>query len=220
MVLLLGTTLGVSLRQVNVMLAAAGHDPVFDGTDDELPPVVIDALDLIKEHHEPFPVFVIDRTYRVRDLNRGALAVLRSILGAGGLERSLADAPPNLALLAFDPTGAQPAVANFDEVGRDLLWRIQREVLQDPDDSELGELLERLLAMPTVDPEWRRVDLSVPSDPALVVRLRHAGGELGFLVAVTAFQAPQNVAVEELRIETWFPADPSTAEACRVLAAT
>lgn len=82
------------------------------------------------------------------------------------------------------------------------------------------ELLERLLAMPTVDPEWRRVDLSIPSDPALVVRLRHSGGELGFLVAVTTFQAPQNVAIEELRIETWFPADASTAEACEVFAAT
>jgi len=34
---------------------------------------------------------------------------------------------------------------------------------------------------------------------------------------VTAFQAPQNVAVEHLRIETWFPYDDATAAGCRLL---
>ena len=34
---------------------------------------------------------------------------------------------------------------------------------------------------------------------------------------ITAFQAPQNVAVEQLRIETWFPYDAATTEACRAL---
>lgn len=39
----------------------------------------------------------------------------------------------NLARLMFDPNGAQPFLANFDVVRRQLLWRIQREVLSDPD---------------------------------------------------------------------------------------
>ena len=72
--------------------------------------------------------------------------------------------------------------------------------------------------MPTVDPDWRRVDLSVPSDPALVLHLRAEGLDLRFLTMITAFQAPQNVAVEHLRIETWFPYDDATAEACAALA--
>ncbi len=226
MVLQLATALGIPLRQVNAMLRAAGHEPVYDESEAALPPSVLDALDLLKEHHEPFPLVVVDRTYAVLDLNRGALAVLAAVLGApppgaGTVAGPIDALGLNLARLTFDPTGAQPHLANFDEVGRELLWRIQREVLAAPDDGELRDLLDELLAMPTVDPDWRRVDLSVPSDPALVLHLRNEDADLDlrFLTMVTAFQAPQNVAVEHLRIETWFPYDEATASACRDLAA-
>jgi hypothetical protein len=121
----------------------------------------------------------------------------------------------NLARLTFGD--ARPYLVNFDEVGRALLWRIQREVLADPGDSELRELLDELLALPSVDPAWRQVDLSIPSDPALVVHLRHGDLDLRFLTMVTAFQAPQNVAVEELRIELWLTVDDATAATMRAL---
>ena len=57
----------------------------------------------------------------------------------------------------------------------------------------------------------------MPSDPALVLHLRRDGLDLRFLTTVTAFQAPQNVAVEHLRIEQWFPYDEATAAACRAM---
>ncbi len=226
MVLRLATTLGVPLRQVNAMLRSAGHEPVYDESDDVLPPAVADALALLKAHHEPYPLIVVDRAYRVRDLNQGATRLLGALLGTSSTEPGPAELGPgtidglglNLARLTFDPDGAQPLLANFDQVGRELLWRIQREVLADPDDGEMHELLDELLAMPTVDPDWRRVDLSVPSDPALVLHLRAGGLDLRFLTMITAFQAPQNVAIEHLRIETWFPYDSATAEACAGLA--
>lgn len=225
MVLLLGNTLGMPLRQINAMLRAAGHDPVYDEADDSLTEPVVVALDLLKAHHEPFPLVVVDRAYEVRDLNRAAVAVLTALLGAdpgvvAGDGDAAAHLGSNLARLTFDPAGAQPVIVNFDEVGRQLLWRIQREVLADPDDGELRDLLDELLSFPTVAPDWRRVDLSVPSDPALVLHLRRGDVELRFLTTVTAFQAPQNVAVEQLRIESWFPVDGVTEAACRALAAS
>lgn len=224
MVVQLGSALGVPLRHVNAMLRAAGHAAVYEESDGGLPSTVAEALELLKAHHEPFPLVVVDRTYRVRDLNRGAAALFTAVLGlpptAEAVEPSAVEALGlNLARLTFDPAGAQPHLANFDDVGRQLLWRIQREVLADPDDGEMQQLLDELLAMPTVDPHWRQVDLRVPSDPALVLHLRHEALELRFLTTVTAFQAPQNVAVEHLRIETWFPCDAATAEACRAIAA-
>lgn len=222
MVVQLATSLAVPLRQVNAMLRAAGHEAIYDESPDALSAPVIDALALLKAHHEPFPLVIVDRTYRVLDLNRGALGVLGAILGLGAAEgpnaaSDVAALGLNLARLTFDPNGAQPHLANFDEVGRQLLWRIQREALDDPDDGEMQELLDELLAMPTVDPDWRHVDLVEPSDPALVLHLRGNGLDLRFLTMITAFQAPQNVAVEHLRIETWFPYDDPTAEACREL---
>ncbi len=224
MVVQLATWLGVPLRQVNAMLRAAGHDPVYDESDDALPAAMNEALTLLKEHHEPFPVIFVDRRYQVRDLNRGASILLARMLG-----NELPDEPVdpgtiaalglNLAKLTFDPAGAQPLLVNFDEVGRQLLWRIQREALADPDDQAIRRLLDELLSMPTVDPGWRQVDLRVPSDPSLVLHLRKDDLDLRFLTMITAFQAPQNVAVDDLRIETWFPYDEPTAEACRMLSA-
>jgi transcriptional regulator with XRE-family HTH domain len=223
MVLQLATSLTLPLRQVNAMLRAAGHESVHDESPDALSAPVIDALALLKDHHKPFPLVIVDRTYRVLDLNRGAIGVLGAILGLGAPDdlpapADLAALGLNLARLTFDPNGAQPSLANFDEVGRQLLWRIQREALDDPDDGEMQALLDELLAMPTVDPDWRHVDLVEPSDPALVLHLRGNGLDLRFLTMITAFQAPQNVAVEHLRIETWFPYDEATADACREIA--
>lgn len=154
MVVCLASSLGVPLRQANAMLRAAGHEPVYEESDSTLPAAVIEALALLKAHHEPFPLLIVDRTYRVLDLDRGALAVLGAVLDdpvpdgqvdvSGGAAHGL-----NLARLTFDPDGAQPRLVNFDQVGRQLLWRIQREVLADPDDGEIRDLLDELLAMPT-----------------------------------------------------------------------
>jgi transcriptional regulator with XRE-family HTH domain len=236
MVLLLGATLGVPLAQVNAMLRAAGHDPAFDEPDDQaLPPSVAQAVELLKQHQEPYPLVVVDACYNVRDLNLGALRLFGLLLdgdtsggapvddGPGG-DATGGEAGPveqlNLARLCFDPDGAHPVIVNFDEVGRQLLWRIQREVLEQPDDGALRQLLDDLLAYATVADDWRQADLSVPSDPALVIHLRRHDLEFRFLTLVTAFQAPQNVAVEQLMIETWFPADQATVEAVAQLAST
>ncbi|UDY35834.1 helix-turn-helix transcriptional regulator [Dermatobacter hominis] len=223
MVLRLASTLGVPLRQVNTMLVAAGHSPVYDDAAAEMPETIRQAIDLLMAHHEPFPVVVIDRSYDVVDLNRSAIAVLGAVLGLAPTDVP-ADADGigslglNLMRLTFDPHGAQPWLVNFDEVGSQLLWRLQRESLAQPDDGELRALIDDILEMPTVAPDWRDVDLSTPAEPALVLHLQRGDIDLRFLTTVTSFQAPQNVDVEQLQIEHWFPTDELTAETCTALA--
>ncbi|MEM8933945.1 MAG: helix-turn-helix transcriptional regulator [Acidobacteriota bacterium] len=215
MVLRLAATLDVPLRHVNAMLQAAGHAPAYPESTPEqaLPDEIVEVLDRMKTHHEPFPLVVIDRRYDVLDLNVGAMALFGAMLG-----ESMPDPPLNLARLTFDPDGAQTALINFDEVGRMLLWRLQREVLAEPDDGPLRELLDEILAMPTVADDWRQTDLAAVSLPILPVHLRAGSQDLRFLTTVTAFQAPQAVVLDELRIETWFPLDDATADACRAMA--
>lgn len=220
MVLRLATALGVPLRHIDAMLRAAGHAAIYDEADGQLPAAAATALALLKEHHEPFPLLVVDRIYRLRDVNRGAIALFGAILGREVDAAAVVANGLNLARLTFDPNGAQPHLANFADVGRELLWRIQREVLANPDDGDLRNLLDDLLAMPTVDPDWRRADLAVPSDPALVVQVHTRDHEMRFVTTVTAFQAPQNLSVEQLRIETWLPYDDATSAACRALVAS
>ena len=218
MVLRLGATLGVPLRHVDAMLQAVGHDAVHGERGAALPASIQHSIDLLKEHQEPYPLLVMDRAYTVRDLNRGALVLLGSLMGDAETVRSSLHDGLNLARFTFDPAGAHPFVVNVDEVGRDLLWRLQRDVLADPDDDVLREVLDDVLSLPTVDPDWRAVDLSVPTDPALVVHLRAGEVDLRFITLVTAFQAPQNVEVENVMMEAWFPADEPTRELMVALA--
>jgi len=216
MVLRLGATLDVSLRHANEMLRAAGHEAVYPEPSIEqgLPDEVSHVLELMKAHHEPFPLLVMNRAYDLLDLNAGARALFHAAMPESGFASG---GPMNLARLTFDPAGAQAAIANFDEVGSALLWRIQREVLADPDDGPLRALLEDLLARPSVDEHWRDADLSVPSTPSVEVSLHVGDDVLHFMTMITALQAPQTVALDELRIETWFPTDATTTDACRHL---
>ena len=216
MVLRLATALDVPLRHANAMLRAAGQPPVYpEGAPGHaVPEEVMRPLQLMKDHHEPFPLVIIDRTYNVVDLNAGARAVFASVVK--DLEQS-ATQGLNLVRLTFDPNGAHPAIVNFDEVGRALLWRVQREVLTEKD-GPLRHVLDEVLTWSTVSEDWRDVDLTAPSSPALVIHLRAGAFDLRFITTVTTFQAPQAVLLDELRIETWFPTDTATAEACRKLA--
>ena len=47
------------------------------------------------------------------------------------------------------------------------------------------------------------------------LRLRTDGGELRFFSTVTTFGTPADITVEELSIESFFPADRETAERLR-----
>jgi hypothetical protein len=73
-------------------------------------------------------------------------------------------------------------------------------------------------AYPDVPDAWRHPDLSIPSPPVLAIRLRRAEREVGFITTVTAFNAPQNVTLEELRIESYYPLDRESAELCARMA--
>lgn len=217
MVLGLATTLDVPLRQANAMLRAAGHAPAYPepAPGDVLPASVRAAIELLKAHHEPFPVIVIDRTYRVLDVNAGAAALVGSLLPEG----ATAGGELNLARLTFDPAWGRAAIVNFDEVGRELLWRMQREVMAEPDHGPLRDLLDEVLATKTIDPDWRRADPTVASAPTVELHLRVADEIWSFTVLVTVLQAPLTVALDELRIETWYPNDEITTAGCHALAA-
>ena len=85
-------------------------------------------------------------------------------------------------------------------------------------DAELGAVLNRILELPDVPASWKQPDFGIPSEPTLTVRLRRDDLRVAFLTTVTTFSAPQNVALEELHLESWFPLDDETVRACTRLA--
>jgi transcriptional regulator with XRE-family HTH domain len=215
MVLRLGATLDVPLRDQNAMMRAAGHLPEFEEADaGALPASIERAVARMFAVHDPFPITLLDRHYDVLRVNDG---------GARLLSRFVAepDALPsriNVFRLLFDPRLARPFVVEWPRVARSLVARLHRETLGRPTDQPLGALLRSLFEYPEVPEAWRQPDFSSPSDATLTLHLRRDDLDLGFLTTVTTFSAPQNVTLEELRVESYFPLDAATERACELVA--
>ena len=212
MILRLASTLDVPLREQNAMLRAAGLEDAFPdpAPDAPFPPAVERAIERMMAQHEPFPLVVFDRKYDIVRLNGGASRLLpRFVAEAGALEP-----PVNAMVLLFDPRGVRPFVEDWPQAARAMLARLHREALASGGDADLGGLLNRLLELPGVPASWKQPDFGIPSEPTLTVRLRRDDTRVAFLTTVTTFSAPQNVALEELHLESWFPLDDETAEAC------
>ncbi len=218
MILTLARTLEVPLRERNTLLGAAGFAPVFGARGLDAPELgpARRALDLILRHQEPWPAVVMDRVWEIVDSN-----------GAAG--RFFAEFPPDPALPAaaatnvlrqmFHPAGLRRWVANWEEVGEALVQRVHREAIGGLPDAVTRELLAEILAQPGVAARWRLPDLSRPLAPFVPVVFAKPGLRLAFFSTVTTLGTPQDVTLQELRIECFFPADPQTVAAADRLAA-
>jgi len=212
MVLRLGASLGVPLRDQNALLTGAGFAEVFV----EVDPNAFDenikrALTMMMAHQEPYPLMVMDRHYNLIMANGATRRLLRALLG------DRADAETNMMKLVFSAEGVRPYIAEWDKVARTLLIRLQREALARRDDT-LNALLAELCNLPDVPTGWRSPDLEQPSEPTLSLRFEFGGQQLGFLTTMSVFQAPQNISLEELQIESYFPLDAATQAVCQALA--
>lgn len=211
MVLLLAEVLDVPLGERNTLLRSAGFDPVYPESSlhDALSGHMAEVLDTMLEGHEPYPMIVLDRCYRILRSNVAAVALIQEM----GLDLSDAD---SMMEVVFEPERGRRLVVNWEEVASALLLRLQRQVFRTPEDLEVSELLDRVLTEGEVPDEWRVPDLEVGDLPALTMVIRlDDGTEVGFLATLTTFADSRDVALEEVLIESWFPADPESAEICR-----
>jgi transcriptional regulator with XRE-family HTH domain len=212
MVLRLGSTLDVPLREQDAMLQAAGFAEEF-GEPSALPAGVMRALDRMLAQHEPFPMTVLDHRYDVTRTNEGG----RRLLSRFVADPSAIGERMNVFAFLFDPRLTRPFVVDWERVARAMTARLHREVLARPDPA-LAAVLRSLFEYPGVPESWRQPDFAAPSDPTLTLRLQRDDLDLAFLTTVTSFNAPQNVALEELRVESYFPLDDATTLACERLA--
>jgi transcriptional regulator with XRE-family HTH domain len=208
MVLVLASALDLPLRDRNVLLAAAGYAPAYresplaDAADSPLRRT----LALILRHQDPYPALGLTPLWDLIDLNRAALRVFAHFLPEP-LEPRIAG---NVMHALFHPEGVRRYVVNWDSVAEHLLARLRREALLEPEPRRHLELFEALQSYPGVpgslDPD---APISSP-DPWLAVHLKRDDVELRFFTTLTTLGTPLDVAAEELRIESYFPADPAT----------
>jgi transcriptional regulator with XRE-family HTH domain len=217
MVLLLADALEVPLRERNAMLLAAGFAPIFRESrlDDSCLDPVRMAIDAILAQQEPFPAVVMDRRWEIIVTNEAARRFFGWLLGPGG-----GDAPRNVLRMMFDARWIRPYVENWDDVAATLVRRVHRESVGGICDEGVAALLEEILSYPGVPREWRTPDVITPLVPVIPVRFAKDQRAFNFFSTVTVIGTPQDVTLQELRIECFFPADTPTAEAARQLCAS
>jgi transcriptional regulator with XRE-family HTH domain len=198
--------LDVPLRERNVLFEAAGFArPYSEATLSESELAHHRRLVAsILQRHDPFFAVAIDRHWNVRMANRAGEAFLDQFFGPGAIEEP---PEPNLARLLFHPAGLRSCIVNWPEASAHFWDRLHRESVHNPLDEDLAALIEEIRSygdVATRPPKPSR-------HPALELELAMDGMELSLIGSVLAFDSARVPALEELRIETFFPADDHTA---------
>jgi transcriptional regulator with XRE-family HTH domain len=218
MVLHLAAALDVPLRQQNALLLAAGYAPAWRESDLAAPELaaVNRALDHMLAQQEPYPAVVVDRRWNLLRANAGAGRLISFLSGPAPADPPPA-APVNLAVALISPDGLRPLIANWDEVALFFIRGVQADAIADGT-PETAELLRRLLAFPGI-PTLAQMPPPDSPTPVLAMHFRKDGTSLDLFTTIATLGTPQDVTVQELRIECFFPANEKTAQLLRGWAA-
>lgn len=205
----LARTLELPLRDHNLLMTAAGFSETYRQSDLSAPELaeVRRALDLLLEKHEPWPALVFNARWDLLSANGAAAHLMGWLLG------SVPTAPGHGAANFFDLVFAPPFIdvtENWPELVAHATERVRREVEAGAGDTSLSERLEAALARPEVQAALRAHAGAIPTAPLLPAVFRKDGVRLAFYTTITTFGTPQDITLQEIRIECLFPADEAT----------
>lgn len=208
MVLRLSDYLDVPLRDRNDMLMAAGFAPVFRArplTDPALSHAR-DSIDRLLKAHEPYPALAFDRRWNLISRNEPIAALLSMVAP------HLLTPPVNILRTTLHPEGLAPRIVNLAQWRRHLLDQLKRQIRR-THDAFLEDLLRELSVYPVraTSGSEGALDFVSTDDVALPIRLATPDGVLSLLTTVTVFGTAFEITLSEVTLETFYPADASTA---------
>jgi transcriptional regulator with XRE-family HTH domain len=205
--LVLAETLEVPLRERNRLLEAGGYAHVYRRT-----PLAAEemghirgVLQFILDRHKPYGAIVLDRYSNCLMGNGASDQLLAAVV-----HPSLLTEHGNLLRMVFHPLGARRYIVNWEEVARHLLGRAERELGAAKDDEAAVALLTELRGYAGEAVSQRRVTHVSAGDLLLPVHIRKDGLELRVFSTIMTLGTPRDVTLQELRIETIFPADAAS----------
>ena len=220
MVLLLAGVLDVPLREQNILLTAAGFAPVYRETPLGAPELqqVRRALGFMLAQQEPYPALVVDQHWNLLMQNDASRRVLGLFLDAEAAAE--VPGPPNVVRMTFHPRGLRASITNWEAIAGPLIQQIHRAAVGGVPDEGTLRLLEEILAYPGVPARWRTPDPRAQSSPLMPLALRKGDVSARFFTTIATVGPPQDITLQELRVECFFPADEATEALARRLAGT
>lgn len=213
MVLTLADALELPLREQNLLLNAAGFAPIFRESALDAPEMaaVRRTLELILRGHEPYRALALTRRWDVVMANRPQAEVLSALTGSAVPAFAVLPLPRLNLLRLLHAPALRSILVNWETVARIVVARAQREAVW-ARDQELEALLREVSATPSPDATSLGEEASAPIVP---LEVRSDAGTLRFLSTITTLGAPQDVFLQELRIEAYYPADEFTDQEVR-----
>jgi transcriptional regulator with XRE-family HTH domain len=211
MIVKLTEQLEVPLRERNQLLLAGGYAPAYPqhGLDAPELAAVRSAMTQVLAAHQPYPALVIDRWWTMLDANE---AVGRLVEGCAA---ELLTPPVNVLRLSLHPDGLAPRIVNLGEWRAHLLARVRRRA-DVTGDERLRELLVELDEYPVDDNGDGRASATAHG-VVLPMRLRQGQHELSMFTLSAAVETTSDITVQELVIESFYPADETSAVLMRQL---
>lgn len=207
MVLRLAGALDVPLRERNDLLLAAGYAPVYTlaALGSAQLARVDEALGAMLDQHEPFPAVVMNRGWDVLRANGGAVRLFGTLLAPDPI-------PPdaNVLRLMVEPGPVRDSVLNWSAVVPVLFDRARREAVASVVDPATEALVHRLSDRPDVREVLTAAEPSPTAAPVIDVRFSFEGSVVSFFSVVSTIGAPNDITAQELRVEAFFPSDPTS----------
>jgi transcriptional regulator with XRE-family HTH domain len=205
-VLRLASALDLPLRDRNAALMAAGYAPMYGQNRLDSPEMapVARAVEFMLRQQEPYPVVVADRFANILRRNQATDRLLFHLLGDRASECV------NLYRLVLSPSGLRPLIRNWAEVARQVVMRVRRELSAVPAGPEGPALLDELLNVPGLPDDCHDATPEVVAPPVVTTIIEKDGRTISLFHTITTLGTPQDVTLQELRIETSFPADAQT----------
>ena len=213
MVLRLVDRLEVPLRERNALLQAAGYAPMYRERSLDAPDMASAraAVKRILDCHEPWPALAMDRHWNLVMHNRMVPMLM------AGAAPELLQGPVNVLRLSLHPQGLAPRIANLRQWREHLFERLRQQIHATGDET-LAALLAELKGYPE----------SLGNDAGMLPGEHHgvlmpfqfntSHGVLNLVSTTTVFGSPVDITLQELALETFFPADEASAGLLRQLA--
>jgi transcriptional regulator with XRE-family HTH domain len=201
----LGRSLDMPMRDCNRLLLAAGFAPVFGDAPLDAPEQrdTLAAVQRVLDAHEPWPALVVDRHWNLVMANQAAGVFMH------GVDASVMGPPINVLRVCLHPDGMAPRIRNLGAMAHHVLSNLHRQIdmLGDPDLLALADELHGYVAHLDVE--------AAHDDHGLAVSMELAWGDttLKFVNLIATFGSAVDATSTELMIETFLPADDATAAA-------
>jgi len=206
-ILVLAESLELPLRERNRLLEAGGFARVFSETPlaaDEMTKIR-SVLQFILDRHAPYAAVVLDRHSNCLMGNLAAGQIMARLV-----EPHLLPSGANMLRAVFHPDGMRRWIVNWTEVAGHLLDRAERELTNEAADSIGAQLLRELRGYASLPHPAGRMPHVRPGDLLLPVHIRRDDLRLRLFSTIMTLGTPHDVTLQELRIETLFPADESS----------